>query len=106
MIAWDAGSDIKVGPWPAKIGGWESGFHCTWGACNIEVQEATPEQARLMLMTKFHDIVVHEQVNPVKAHIEFSRIVEFRAIVGDEEPPKKRPTIPPVATPTEAVDGR
>ena len=90
LLAWNMGGEIRVGPRRTKRAGrtkrsrverWDSGFCRTWGACNLAVHEATPEQRNLMVMTKFHEIVVHEQVDPVKAHIEFSRIAEFRAIV-------------------------
>lgn len=83
MVAWDRGGDIKVGPWPDKIG-WSDDYMFTSGCCYLERRSAPNAWKVAMMFIDFHSIVVRDKVDSQVAHKEFCKIGEFcRRIARD-----------------------
>jgi len=53
-------------------------YTSSWGACNLDFQEASDEQRLLMLFQNFRDLAL-EGIDPQEIHGAFQVIPEYRA---------------------------
>lgn len=74
---------IEVGPWPDKTG-WSDRYPFTTGCCELPRLDWTEKQRAFQLLLDFHTIVVHDGIDPRKAHVEFMKIDDYRERISPE----------------------
>ncbi len=58
-------------------------YYASWGACNQDFNEASPEDKVNMLFRQFHQLVTFDGVDPAVAHEAFMPIPEYRRALAD-----------------------
>jgi hypothetical protein len=53
-------------------------YICSWGACNLDFQQADDHQKLIMLFQQFRDMTL-DGINPQDIHAAFQQIPEYRA---------------------------
>jgi hypothetical protein len=75
--------EVKVGPWPDKTR-WSKPYFFTVGACFLERHNMPIWQRVALMFTDFHQLVVSDGIDPTKAHAEFCKIAEYRAVISPD----------------------
>jgi len=81
MVLWENGGGVKVVPRPyddmVKYPE-DSVFSNSWGGCNAEVHEMTPEQRKTAVFIEATHLILRDKVPADAVHREFLKLEEYR----------------------------
>lgn len=84
MYAWTPGTDqIAVDKWP-DLTGWSDRYHCTGGACYMDIHKMSPAGQQRRLFIDFNTAVVRDRIPVEAAHKAFLKIAEYRAFISPD----------------------
>ncbi len=85
QIIWDARDNPELPAVEVVRKGHEDDprYDCSWGACNQDFSDATPDEQLNMLMKQFVHMVVVDKADPEQAHKALMLIPEYRKALAD-----------------------
>lgn len=93
MIAWNCDSDqIEVRYFgPPNYGQWADRpiyYEMTWGACFADFSDASDQQLKEWVVSKFSYVTCIDGVDPKAAHREFMKLKEYRQMWAKQYDPE------------------
>jgi hypothetical protein len=74
---------VEVGIWPDKTG-WSAPYDSTAGCCESARSGSSLEGKVAQMFIDFHTLVVGDGIDPMAAHREFLKIVEYRGRISPD----------------------
>lgn len=87
MVIWTGDGQVGLQKWPAqgqKL--FKGASEASWGACSVEVQNATFEQCKTMVFIQAVHMIVRDKCNPEVVHRVLSELNEYQDGCSDDMP--------------------
>ena len=85
MVIWTGDGRVGLQKWPAQGQRlFKGAFESSWGACNMEVQEATFEQCKTMVFINAMHMIVRDKCDPSAVHKVLSELDEYQDGCSDD----------------------
>jgi len=87
MVIWTGDGRVGLQKWPAQGQRlFKGASELSWGACNMEVQEATLEQCKTMVFINAMHMIVRDKCDPSAVHKVLSELDEYQDGCSDDMP--------------------
>lgn len=87
MVIWTGDGRVCLQKWPARGQRlFKGAFESSWGACDMEVQDATFEKCKTMIFIQAMHMIVRDKCDPQVVHCVLSELDEYQDGCSDDMP--------------------